>query len=117
MVREAISKDGKQLPRSRKETCSIHLIHRCTPCGNKICNPNTPTSWQAPELTQARFDQHDGRIVSSTKLVTESSINSSGRPTMTHTLIGYGYATKNGGSDARRKNVAGKTVTSPPFCK
>src|ERR1700678_2383051 len=81
MVREAISENGKQLPRSRKETCSIHLIHRCTPCGNKIRNPNPPTSWQAPELTQARFDQHDGRIVSSTKLVTESSINSSGRPT------------------------------------
>src|ERR1700678_180702 len=77
MVREAISKNGKQLPRSRKETCSIHLIHRCTPCGNKICNPNTPTSWQAPELTQVRFDQHDSRIVSSSKLVTESSIDSS----------------------------------------
>ena len=75
---------------ARQETGGFHLVDRDAPRGDELRDTDTPTRRKAPELTQARFNNHDCGVVASAILVAQSVVHTPCRATVTHAFVGNG---------------------------
>ena len=60
MVGKAVCENGEEMASPRKKAGSLHLIDGDSPGGNEVHYTDSTSRWEASELTETGFNEHDG---------------------------------------------------------